>query len=411
MPAALDACVSKVMAGWAKNPGSRPKRKKDGTPIEGEKDLRSVAWAICRKSTGLSANLICLEGVGPTILGAGVTNRPHIKGLPPIQVLARGDGTEYLKIPLLRKGHFRHPRGVLVFDNRVYGKMVANFEGNVVGNQISVDLRHKPEFGAVAWFKRVYADNGFLVADADPTAKGLELVKSKAYQYASIEFHPDWANPEIAAFSGDERLEDCIDLQEVEMPKEDTATTDTDDTRDSDGDVLSLEEQLQQERERTQELQERADKLEADAKVQQTAHEASTVQMEARLAALEKTNYQQLAANIVMEAESFRDDKQRAHPKVLLDWIRAIMLEEPIGANEEDEDAEVISLEETDRSSAPKTRAYYRRAVVWLSQNLPGSVPTAEAGTAPDASRTIGLTEEEVDDETMKAEAKALWEA
>lgn len=374
MPEAVEACVRSLMAKWRADPSSRPtpRKGKDGEPQK----AKQQAWAICQAARKAEANMICLEGVGPAILGAAVTNRPHIKGLPPISILDIEGGTKIIRVPLLKKGRFKHRTGLLIFDDDVFSKMIANFDANVVGNDLTLDNRHKPEEGANGWFKKVFVLDDILTADVAPTPAGLRSAEERRYKYASIEFHPNWEDSQVAACSAES-------LQEI---REENIMPDTD--------VLTLEEQLEQAQEALRLEQERV----AVLKQEQIAMGEEAVVLESRLVALEQAAFKGFVESICLAAEHYRDSDGKAHAKVFLDFLRSVLAEEPIG--------ETIKLE--DREDPGQARAYYRRALAWLAQNLPGTVPLEAAGTEPDSTRS--LSDDSVSKEDIDADAKSLWE-
>ena len=123
------------------------------------------------------------------------------------------------------------------------------------------------------------------------------------------------------------------------------------------GRVSELETQLEQAQGSIQAAQERADQM-------------------ATLA------LQQYVSSAIVRAEAYRDDNQRAHPKVFLQWLEDVLMTKPVGEGDE-----AITLETQDTDAI---LAYYRRAAVWLSQNMPGQVPMGEPQSERDTERPIG---------------------
>lgn len=315
---------------------------------------------IWRQSLKKKLEAITLEG--PTILGAAMTNRPHIKGLPEI---AYDEEKGKVYIPLLRKGKFRHHTGLLEFNDKVFRQMIENFDNNVVGTKISIDNRHKPEIGANAWIEKVFVnDKGLLIAECEPTPPGLEAIKNKQYRYASIEFARNWSSPEIR-FSSDELSEYN---EEEEMPENVTL------------------EQYQEEVRAREAIEAQLEEIETKSQEQITASNAQIAQLQAdhltTVARLEAQVTERMINGIILEAESYRDEKGHGHPKALVNWASSVMRFESIGEGDE-----VISLE--DRESVGKTRAYIRKSVAVLLSTLPGAVPLKSDKTVPDKTRTV----------------------
>lgn len=164
---------------------------------------------------------ITLENGGPVILGIAATNRPHLP-LPPMSVVEK-DGEKFVRVPFLRKGVFRHPRGNLIFNDAVMDKMLDNYQNKRSHYGVSLDLRHDPKLGAWAWFDRngghITSENDpefgrLLVAYGKPTSeKALDMVRSGMYQYASIEFDPNRKDTLMEKLSADDLVE--ISLEDI----------------------------------------------------------------------------------------------------------------------------------------------------------------------------------------------------
>lgn len=362
MPIQVENCVLALMRDWGKDPTKRPK------PKDPKQNAKSQAFAICtaqfNKSEAAEDAVKSLDdGIGPTILGAALTNRPFMKGMPPIQVIEE-DGKKYLTIPLLRIGRFKHEDGVLDFRSATYESMINNFRNNALGVEIALDNRHKPELGAAGWFRDVYVKDAFLFTKVEPTTIGLSQIEGGLYKYASIEFHPDWVDPKIT-FSADDLTEV---IEEEQMP--DTITT------------VSLEEH-------TTMLNEKI-RLEEALRAER-----------ARVTELEAQTLTATVERIVLQAEARRDSDGRAHPPLLIDWAKKVLLLQDVG-----DGTGVIKLE--DRDNVKNMRAYVRQAVAWLLESLPGVVPLDKSQTRGENGKSI--TAEDVDDSTLKTHAKNVWE-
>lgn len=93
-----------------------------------------------------------------------------------------------LKIPLLRVAEFRAGRyGKLSFTPELLQELADNFNAQSVGYDISINVQHRPELGAVAWVEQVAVDGKQLIVYARPTSEGRRLVEDKTYRYASAE--------------------------------------------------------------------------------------------------------------------------------------------------------------------------------------------------------------------------------
>jgi len=364
MPEALERCVSSLLEKWKKDPGSRPEPKEEG------QDAEQQAYAICTamlKEKGVMGDFFdtfILETVGPTVLGAAITNRPHIKNMPPIQIIG-DEGDERLLVHLVKRGRFRYRGGELVFDDATLQSFIDNFKMNRVGIDISLDHRHKPDFGAVGWFEDLFMNGDWLCALVKPTPTGLEVIKNGQFRYASIEFHPDWEHPEIR-MSLDDLEEDMneINLEEYRQLVEE---------RDSLVTEMS-------------ELEERLTALESEADQQRDLVDRYRAMW-----------VESLVNNVVMSAENYRDDDGRGHPPVFVDWVRDTLSLAPIGDGDD-----AVKLE--DRGSADEVVAYFRKAIARLVNILPGSVMLSTQ-TEGDKDRDLGNE----DDDNVEDFAKEVW--
>lgn len=106
----------------------------------------------------------------------------------PITLAKRKGKPRQFRIPTLRTGTFHHPFwGQLSFDEHVFRRMIANFENDVLGHDLALNIAHKSEWGALAWITSLEIDDDKLIAFARPTPKGLQLVP-RQYRYGSAEW-------------------------------------------------------------------------------------------------------------------------------------------------------------------------------------------------------------------------------
>lgn len=401
MPKKVEDCVASLMAKWKANPRSRPVPKEKG------QDAKSQAWAICQSAQGKRKaetwqQLITLsqDGFGPTMLGAALTNRPHLKGLPPVSLVER-NGSQMLRVPLVLLGKWRHPRGVLDLTSATIDSFRRNFEANVVGHEISLDNRHMPELGANGWFKEVTLESdrakALMVVYAEPTPEGRRAVEEKRYRYASLEFALDFVHPmmESERLSTDEII--CEYDEEEDMAEELEQVIGEIEETAGDERVRQLEAQLETAQ------QEAAKGLQLAQRLEQERQDRLT--LEARLAAIERERDRANVEKILLQAQSFRDGDGRAHSKPLLDWAARVLLGEKIVVSVAKDGApeQAILLEESAGESG--IHRYYREAIQWLLQHAPGVVPLKQAGVERDESRSLEAGESEITD----AQATEFW--
>lgn len=92
-------------------------------------------------------------------------------------------------IQIMKTGKWDHPQlGKIQITPADLHKFKENFDNQVRGTDLSVDVSHNPDAGAVAWFKELKVDGDKLMAKVAWTDEGANLIKSGKYRYFSPEF-------------------------------------------------------------------------------------------------------------------------------------------------------------------------------------------------------------------------------
>jgi len=100
-------------------------------------------------------------------------------------------------ITLTRTGHFYDPRyGNFDITKPMLLSMVANFKKRVYGQDIFIDVAHKPENGAAAKVLNLSLEGNRLRARVEWTQYGVDAVVDKGYVYLSAEFHENFKDNE-----------------------------------------------------------------------------------------------------------------------------------------------------------------------------------------------------------------------
>lgn len=392
MPPEVEKCVSDLKKKWAGDPSSMPKKTKDGKPVKTDEDKTSVAWAICQAAQKAESEIaaIALEGVGPALIGIAATNRPHLP-LPKLSVVEI-DGKKFIRTPTLTSGIYSHPKGNLVFNKEVFDRMLQNHEKNVVHHGVSLDVRHLPKLGALAWYTK--DRGGWIQQEDDPefgtllvgygvptSEEAIKTIESGQFQYASAEFAPNYEGTTIEKFSSDDlntiSLENLLQ-QEVDM---------TYPIKNEDGTVL-LSAELFAEYENaqtvikdlsseTEQFKTKIAKLESEVEElrkndeEDELPEQVKVLLERRdkeVAALRKQMLEAGVNAALERAKGRRDEDGRAHSPVFLEWMANVMRGKQIGNSE----GGIIKLEDSSDGSVIR---YINEAIGWLADNLPGQVP------------------------------------
>ncbi len=363
MPAAVDKCVKALLSKWKDDPSSRPAPKKKG------QDAKSQAFALCeasyQKSVAASLALMLEDGQGPTLIGAAATNRPFIPHLKPTEVIEE-DGEKLLLVHLANSGHFSHPSGPFTLNRAVFSLMIANHQGNVLGQDAAYDCRHRPDDGAYGWFQRLYLGDEIGKGDKEfwglvrPTPVGLEKIEGGEYRYSSMEFHRNFARDDVVLDLENSGEDFCLVDLELEANEEEPE----EDMADEKKDQVTLE-QLQAAEEKAKKLQKQQERdqkviLEQKRQLEAAQKEALRLQM----AAIDT----QVAA-VVELATSHRDKDGNALPRPLIEWVSTFLKFEDIGEGDG-----VVRLEEG-TEVAGEVRSYCIGAVKSLLLSMPGVVP------------------------------------
>lgn len=398
MPAAVDACVDKLLAKWKSKPDSRPQSK------EGQ-NAKSQAFAICNAAQKAEAEIesVMLEGIGPVLAGVAVTNRPFLP-LPPMSIVER-DGQTLVRVPTLIAGRFKHPKyGKLVYTPEVFERLIKNEEDGHNHHGVSVDARHLPKLGALAWLSKRYGGAGFQVETDDDGRKLLvgygppageqaeKLLREGQFKFASVDMWPDFKSSVEEILSTDElqtlSLEELL-TEEGEMPKEFPA-------KQEDGTVLLSEEQFAK-FEGIEKLEGQVTDLtakleEAQAKIQQLEKPEPRDEMpeefrqllekrDLEVAAMQRRLLAAEVRAVIADAQTYRDSSGRAHSPVLLEWAENVLQGNPVGPEDEP-----IRLE------AGGSEKYFFEAVNWLLANVPGQVPMDSVTEGDEQRLEIGGT-------------------
>lgn len=164
-------------------------------------DKRSVATPnVSPAVVGRSARLQSLRA--RHILLAETEAAPgRVRFLSMPVVLAEGAKSTWVTVT--RTGRFTDPRyGEFEITPTMLGQMVANFDRRVLGQDVFLDVAHKPSDGAAARFVKLAVENGRLRALAEWTEFGQEAVRKRGFTYLSAEYHENWRDNEKGAEHG-----------------------------------------------------------------------------------------------------------------------------------------------------------------------------------------------------------------
>lgn len=109
--------------------------------------------------------------------------------------LAEGDTSSWVTVT--RTGSFTDPRyGKFDITPAMLAQMVTNFEARVLGQDVFIDVAHKPSDGAAGKVLKLAVEGNKLRALVEWTAFGIEAVRQRGFAYLSAEYHEQWRDNE-----------------------------------------------------------------------------------------------------------------------------------------------------------------------------------------------------------------------
>lgn len=100
-------------------------------------------------------------------------------------------------VTITRSGTFHDPRyGEFEISPALLAEMVRNFDARAYGQDIFIDVAHRPEDGAAGRITRLWVDGDRLLADVEWTQYGREAIAIRGYQYLSAEFAENFVDNE-----------------------------------------------------------------------------------------------------------------------------------------------------------------------------------------------------------------------
>jgi len=141
-------------------------------------------------------------------------NKHHIiklSGMPPAGVirfitepkLTLAEGKHTSRVTITRTGEFNDPRyGDFEISKQMLLAMVDNFKKGAYGQDIFIDVAHKPDDGAAAKVLNLSVEGNRLRAEVEWTDFGVKAVKDRGFQYLSAEYHPNFKDNEAGLEHG-----------------------------------------------------------------------------------------------------------------------------------------------------------------------------------------------------------------
>lgn len=81
-------------------------------------------------------------------------------------------------------------------------QMVDNFKANTYGQEIMIDVSHRPSEGSAGTIERLFVERNRLRAEINWTPYGVDAVKNRGFRYFSAEFDENYQDPETGKDHG-----------------------------------------------------------------------------------------------------------------------------------------------------------------------------------------------------------------
>lgn len=106
-------------------------------------------------------------------------------------------------VTVTRTGTFFDPRyGEFEITPGLLSEMVRNFESRAYGQDIFIDVAHRPNDGAAGKIIRLWVSGDRLLAEVEWTPFGRQVITERGYQYLSAEYDEHWTNNETRQSPG-----------------------------------------------------------------------------------------------------------------------------------------------------------------------------------------------------------------
>lgn len=113
------------------------------------------------------------------------------------QAVQLADGATQSWVTLTRTGNFSDPRyGDFAITPDMLAQMVSNFDKRVLGQDVFIDVSHRPSDGAAARVLKLSVEGGRLRALVEWTPFGIDAIKQRGFAYLSAEYHEAWKDNE-----------------------------------------------------------------------------------------------------------------------------------------------------------------------------------------------------------------------
>lgn len=113
------------------------------------------------------------------------------------------EGKDTIWVTVTRTGSFSDPRyGRFEISRDMLMSMVRNFDARVLGQDVFLDVEHKPADGAAAKVLRLAVEGDRLRAQVQLTPFGIAAIRERGFRYLSAEYVENWQDNELGQTHG-----------------------------------------------------------------------------------------------------------------------------------------------------------------------------------------------------------------
>lgn len=136
----------------------------------------------------------------PRVIRLSESTHRTIRVLGSIEGLSTAPGAW---VTITRTGTFTDPRyGVFSITPKMLQEMVSNFDARVYGQDIFIDVGHRPDEGAAAKVVKLAVQGDRLRGQVEWTPYGLQAIRDRGFRYLSLDYSENWRDNERGAEHG-----------------------------------------------------------------------------------------------------------------------------------------------------------------------------------------------------------------
>jgi len=114
-----------------------------------------------------------------------------------------GEGNNTITVNIARVVMFNDPfYGKVELSRKKFNRMIRNFNEDVYGQEVNLDVAHMPSDGSAGVFKRLFMDRNKFRGEVELTEYGIEAIKKRGFRYLSADYTENYTDPETGKEHG-----------------------------------------------------------------------------------------------------------------------------------------------------------------------------------------------------------------